>query len=1515
LRHASRFGARIAAYHTAPADNRALAGGPFPAIRGIVLNFSLRAALLAGLVVVASGLTVTVPVTAAPARTRATVAPWSPLRAPAEAPVDRFIVRFRDDALEKRNPVARQRLLDGVSRKLGVKVTHGRGLANGADLLRTDRKLGKVDAKRLVIALRSDPRIEYVEVDRLHQPQALPGDPLLINQPQYLQALGGHGFDTAWNRGTGAGVVVAVVDTGITAHPDLAPNVLPGYDFISDLFTANDGDGRDGDASDPGDWTDAGICSVSAPARISSFHGTQVAGVLAAAANNGIGIAGAAYDAKILPVRALGRCGGYTSDIADAIVWAVGGTVAGAPANPNPAEVVNLSFATEGACDATTQAAIDVANAAGAVVVASAGNGGTGPGTGNPANMSPSGCDGVIVVAMGSHWTVGSPTGGGSAVDLLASGGDMPFLATGLPPFVATLTTTHDSGTTVPVAPVYAQGRGTSLSTALVSGAVALMQSIAPQSPPAVEALLKATGETQDGQSGPVRLLDPDAATYAVGTPSLVARDRLFVVETDGSVTLPVTVTLTRPVTVPVTFTAATADGTALAGEDYVAMPPTPFTIAPGQTTASFELTVLGDDVGEVAEGFEVRITDVAGAADLTRALPVDLRDDDAQLVTNQGAGWYNGGNGASQLFAFTLPAHARNLHVYLEGVSNPADPDLYVRAATAPTVSDYDCASATVGDDESCALGDVSGVYFALVTNIAPNELGLLHAEWDAMPALRIDDARTVEGNTGDTRKLGFLVSRPHYEAAYPSSFTVTFTGGTATAGDDFVAATSNQNFVAGEFEKYVNVTLTGDTQLESNETVVATLSNVTWGTIDRGTATGVIANDDGPTLSVGDTVAPEGQSGTGAAQVTVSLSEPVASDVTFDYATADGTAAAGSDYVATGGSRVIPAGALTATFPVSVNGDTTSEGDEALYVDVSNGSVSVLRDRATLRIANDDAGITIGDVTVLEGQAGEKVATFVVQIPVAVPVPVTMEARTQAGTATSGQDFLPQWQVLTIPAGMTSKTFSVAILGDTAVEANETFTVKLSKATNAAIQDGTAVGTITNDETPAISVADVTVVEGDGGTKQMTFTATLSNPTSNLVTFGAVSGDNTATAPSDYVPLDAGGFTIPVGQLARTFAVTIKGDTLVEPTEYLRVDLKNVVGATIADGRAVGYITNNDGARISINNVALAEGNSGQKAMTFTVSLSQAAPGPVTYNIASTNGTAVAGSDFAALNLTGQVIPAGELTKTHTVLVNGDTALEDTEAFSLFVRQPTGASVWDGQGVGYILNDDSPALSVADVGTSEGNAGTKVLNVTVRLSQAATVPVSYTLTTSSGTAVDGSDFVAASLADQVIPAGQLTKVHQVVVNGDTDVEANESFNVTLSNPVGATLLDAQGLGFIYNDDGPTLTVGNAAISEGNAGTKLLTFTVNLSVAQGSPVTYNIATSNLTATAGSDYVASSLVDESIPAGQLSKTFAVTLNGDTTVEANETFRVTLSNPTAGVSLLRPVATGTINNDD
>jgi serine protease len=300
-------------------------------------------------------------------------------------------------------------------------------------------------------------------------------------------------------------IVVAVVDTGVRyEHPDLLAvsaggNLLPGYDMISQAEMANDGDARDPDPSDPGDWvSQADLSSRGSFFRCaqgpetSSWHGTQVSGLVAALTDNGLGMAGAAPGVHILPVRALGKCGGFDSDIIAAMRWAAGLEVPGVPANPTPARVINLSLGGDGACSVAYQEAVDQITANGTLIVAAAGNS-SGHAVGVPAD-----CRGVLAVAGLRH--AGTKVGYsslGSEVAISAPGGNCVNNASGSACLYPILTTS-DSGTTAPAGPTYTDSYttslGTSFSAPLVSGVAALALSVNPAlTPPQVRDLLQAT--------------------------------------------------------------------------------------------------------------------------------------------------------------------------------------------------------------------------------------------------------------------------------------------------------------------------------------------------------------------------------------------------------------------------------------------------------------------------------------------------------------------------------------------------------------------------------------------------------------------------------------------------------------------------------------------------------------------------------------------------------------------------------------------------------------------------------------------------------------------------------------------------------------------------------------------------------------------------------------------------------------------------------------------------------------
>ena len=224
----------------------------------------------------------------------------------------------------------------------------------GADVISTTQKLNASEAEQLMRQIAANPNVEFVQVDRLLQHTLTPNDSSYSQQWGYFDADAGIRANQAWDVANGSGIIVAVLDTGHVSHSDLNANVSGGYDFINDATVAGDGNGRDSDPSDPGDYYGG---------NGSSWHGTHVAGTVAAVTNNAKGVAGTAWGATVMPVRVLGRGGGYTSDIADAIIWASGGSVSGVPtlSASQAADVINMSLGGSGSCDSLTQNAINSA--------------------------------------------------------------------------------------------------------------------------------------------------------------------------------------------------------------------------------------------------------------------------------------------------------------------------------------------------------------------------------------------------------------------------------------------------------------------------------------------------------------------------------------------------------------------------------------------------------------------------------------------------------------------------------------------------------------------------------------------------------------------------------------------------------------------------------------------------------------------------------------------------------------------------------------------------------------------------------------------------------------------------------------------------------------------------------------------------------------------------------------------------------------------------------------------------
>jgi serine protease len=370
-----------------------------------------------------------------------------------------------------------------VARSAGVPMRSQRAAGHRHRVLRFAQPLQGAALDAELRRLRLHPEVASVEPDVLIRRQAVPNDPLYAQQ-WALQTPGAGraaaiNAETAWDRSTGApGITVAVLDTGVRPHPELSGRLWPGYDFVTNevvggVSTSGDGDGRDPDPSDPGDWVTIPESAVlGCTSADSSWHGTFIAGQIAATANNAGGIAGVHWGAKVLPVRVSGKCGAFLSDILDGMRWAAGLPVVGAPDNPHPAQVINLSFAGDAACGSSYQDAVNDATNAGALVVVAAGN--ESRQLGRPAD-----CGGVLSVGaaqqdgLKSYYSNAGPT-----LSLLAPGGSAPpQLGCGGIDAICSL---DNAGLQGPGADTYGTKRGTSFAAPLASGVAALMLSINP---------------------------------------------------------------------------------------------------------------------------------------------------------------------------------------------------------------------------------------------------------------------------------------------------------------------------------------------------------------------------------------------------------------------------------------------------------------------------------------------------------------------------------------------------------------------------------------------------------------------------------------------------------------------------------------------------------------------------------------------------------------------------------------------------------------------------------------------------------------------------------------------------------------------------------------------------------------------------------------------------------------------------------------------------------------------------
>ena len=729
------------------------------------------------------------------------------------------------------------------------------------------------------------------------------------------------------------------------------------------------------------------------------------------------------------------------------------------------------------------------------------------------------------------------------------------------------------------------------------------------------------------------------------------------------------------------------------------------------------------------------------------------------------------------------------------------------------------------------------------------------------------------------------------------------TVAAGTATGGGtDFTLANGQVIISNGTTAGNISFTVNNDTLDEDNEDFQITITNVSSANATLGgtlTHTYTINDNDAtPSLSIDDVSVAENA---GTAQFTVTLSAASGKSVTVNYATADGTAAAGTEYNSASNTLTFNPGITTQNFNVPIIDDTNDEEDKTFNVNLSsavNGSITDSTGIGTITDDDDLPSLIINDVSVAEA-AGN--AQFTVTLSPASAKTVTVNYATADGTAAAGTEYTSTSNTLTFTPGITTQNIDVTIADDTTDEEDKTYNVNLSGAVNASITGSTGLGTITDDDLPALSIDDVSVAEAAGNAQ---FTVTLSPASAKTVTVNYATADGTAAAGTEYTSA-SNTLTFTPGITTQNISVTIADDTADEEDKTYNVNLSGAVNASITGSTGLGTITDDDAEpALSIDDVSVAEAAGNAQ---FTVTLSPTSAKTVTVNYATADGTAVAGTEYTSASNTLTFTP-GITTQNISVTIANDTADEEDKTYNVNLSGAVNASITGSTGLGTITDDDAePALSIDDVSVAEA-AGNAQFTVTLSPASAKTVTVNYA--TADGTAAAGTEYTSASNTLTFTP-GITTQNISVTIADDTADEEDKTYNVNLSGAVNASITGSTGLGTITDDDAePALSIDDVSVAEaaGNA-----QFTVTLSPASAKTVTVNYATADGTAVDGTEYTSTSNTLTFTP-GITTQNISVTIVDDTADEEDKTYNVNLSGA-VNASITGSTGLGTITDDD
>jgi len=1033
----------------------------------------------------------------------------------------------------------------------------------------------------------------------------------------------------------------------------------------------------------------------------------------------------------------------------------------------------------------------------------------------------------------------------------------------------------------------------------------------------------------------------------------------------------------TGPSSVDWAVTTGTGPGDADASDFGGYLPSGTVSFYDGEMSKSFEVYAFGDMDAEANERFSVSISNASdgGIIDQPNAQGLILNDDAAPTRYSIGPTSVDlfEGDAGSTPFTFTIARSG--------GSTGPSSVDWAVTSSAGFDAADASDFSGGVlpGGTVTFAAGELSKsvtVYVAGDTSVEaierfsvgisnasdggiidqPNAQGLILNDDAGRYSISPAGVTVLEGDAGSTPAV-FTVTRSGFSSgASTVDWAVTADGSNPADGADFSGGAlpgGTVTFAPGETTRTITVSIRADTLVESDESFKVQLSNASEGSIETGSATTVIQNDDTSyAVAPASATVTEGNSGSTPFTFTVTRSGYInrASTVTWNTGSSDWIDPSSSDFagnVMPSGVLSFAAGEASKTITVNVAGDQMMEGDESFFVRLtgaSDGTASSVVAPAT--IIDDDTGLWLFPSTYFadEGDGGTTPFVFRVQRYGATTGTASVDWQVLGGSsATDATDFaggvLPSGSV-TFASGETLKTITIDVAGDTTPEADETFTVQLSNATGATIVGEFATSNIRNDDHPpgrySLGPASVELTEGDFSYTPFTFTVSRSTSVGMssvdwAVTTGTGPGDADASDFGGYLP--SGTVSFYDGEMSKSFEVYAFGDMDAEANERFSVSISNASdGGIIDQPNAQGLILNDDAAptRYSIGptSVDLFEGDAGSTPFTFTIARSGGSTGPSSVDWAVTSSAgfdAADASDFSGGVLPGGTVTfaAGELSKSVTVYVAGDTSVEAIERFSVGISNASDGGIIDQPNAqGLILNDDAGRYSISPAGVTvlEGDAGSTPAVFTVTRSgfSSGASTVDWAVTADGSDPADGADFSGGALPGGTVTfaPGETTRTITLAIAGDTAVEASEGFRVTLSNPSEGTLDTAQATGTIVNDDASfAIAALSADKAEGSSGTSAFTFTVSRSGWTAGTSSVDWAVTSASAADGADFAGGVRPNGTVTfgTGETSRTITVAVAGDATVEADEGFTVQLSNATGTIGV--GSATGTIRNDD